>query len=222
MEKVNLIKARKEYYSASQNPVLVTLKPVRYLSIEGKGAPEKEFRAAIPSVYALAYGIKFACKQEGKDFVVPKMEALWWAEAEVPFAEVPREEWHWKILIPLPDFVLRVHFDTAKRKTEKKASTPGIENVRFETIHEGKSVQILHVGSYEQEEDSLQKIASFMKERNLYFNGQHHEIYISDPFKTPVERLKTILRYPVKEGVTLKQDANFIFLCLSSAFLFHG
>jgi hypothetical protein len=148
--------------------------------------------------YAVAYGIKFTCKSQDMDFVVPKMEAFWWVTGELPFDETPREEWHWKILFRMPDFVGKSEFDQAVKDGMNKGKLPSDHKVRFEEIHEGRSVQIMHIGSYDEEKESLDKLYAYMKEFGLEFNGYHHEIYISDPRKVAPEKLKTILRYAVK------------------------
>ncbi|MEO1050370.1 MAG: GyrI-like domain-containing protein [Bacteroidota bacterium] len=199
MEKLDLVKSFKEYYKAKQIPELVDLAPAYYLTISGVSAPEDElFVKSIESIYPLAYGIKKLAKDQGRDFGVPKMEGQWWVEGEVPFEETPRDQWHWRIMIMMPDFVDIKMVDKAREIVEKKKNPERLADVTFEKIHEGKSVQALHIGSYEEEKPTLEKLFKMIADKGLSINGYHHEIYLSDPRKTPEERLKTIIRYPVK------------------------
>lgn len=199
MSKLDMTKAYPEYYSAKATPQIVDLEPYHYLTLEGVSAPEDPlFNSAIEQCYAVAYGIKFMCKAQDMDFVVPKMEAFWWVTSELPFDQTPRNGWHWKILFRMPDFVGTSEFEQAVQNALDKGKLSANHQLKLEQIHEGRSVQIMHVGSYEEEKSSLDQVYAFMKEYGLDFNGYHHEIYISDPRKVAPEKLKTILRYAVK------------------------
>jgi hypothetical protein len=197
--KFNLTKSYPEYYSAALTPNLVELEPCNYLSIQGNSSPENSlFTSAIEDIYAMAYQIKFMFKAEEMDFVVPKMEAFWWVEGELPFDESPKEEWHWNILIRMPDFVGEGEVQIASEVLIEKAKLQADHKVELVSLHEGKSVQVLHIGSYDEEEESISKIEKFMENEGLQFNGRHHEIYLSDPRKVATEKLRTIIRYAVK------------------------
>lgn len=204
IEKLDLQKADPNYYKAGNKPELKDLEPYYYLSISGRGNPESEiFITAIEKIYAVAYAIKFTCKAEDMDFVVPKMEAFWWIdgglEAQHKFTQTPMEEWNWKIVIRMPDFVEGDHYYRAVQKVKvKNPSLLGDKEVKYELLNEGRVVQILHIGSYHKEEPSIIKMLEFLKQNGLEVSGYHHEIYLSDPRKTPEEKLKTILRYEVK------------------------
>lgn len=130
---------------------------------------------------------------------MPKLEGLWWVDLDKPFAEVPREEWRWKLLIRLPDFVTLKMVENAKERVFKKKGIELVKEIKFEEIREGKCVQILHIGPYSTEEETIKKMRNFMKENNLIEKGFHHEIYLSDPSKTTPEKMKTILRQPLRE-----------------------
>jgi hypothetical protein len=197
--KFNLTKSYPEYYSAAFTPNLVELEPCNYLSIQGNSAPEHSlFVSAIEDIYAMAYQIKFIFKAEEMDFIVPKMEALWWVEGELPFEEAPKEEWHWNILIRMPDFVGEGEVKIASEVLIEKAKLQADHKVELVSLHEGKSVQVLHIGGYDEEEESISKIEKFMENEGLQFNGRHHEIYLSDHRKVATEKLRTIIRYAVK------------------------
>ncbi|MBA7703064.1 hypothetical protein ES703_111846 [subsurface metagenome] len=198
--KLDLTKEYKTYYTAKINPEIVKFGEISFLTIEGKGEPAgKEFTSKVEALYPLAYGVKNICKKQGKDFAVPKLEGLWWVESDRPPLEVPREEWQWKLLIRMPDFVTSEMVEKTKEEVFKKKRIELIKEMKFENIKEGKCIQILHIGPYSAEPESLAKIRKLMEEKNLIENGLHHEIYLSDPRRVPEEKWKTILRQPVKE-----------------------
>ena len=139
-------------------------------------------------------------KKQGKDFGVPKLEGLWWVESDKPALEVPREEWKWKLLIRMPEFITSEYVEKARAETIRKKSIESVNEIKFEKINEGKCVQIMHVGPYSTEPEPLAKMRKLMDEKNLIENSIHHEIYLSDPRRVPEEKMRTILRQPVKEG----------------------
>lgn len=197
--KLDLTKEYKTYYTAKTVPEIVEFGEIPFLTVEGKGEPAGEaFTKAVESLYPLAYGVKNICKKQGKDFSAPKLEGLWWVESDKPWHEIPREEWKWKLLIRMPDFVTSDIVEKAKEEVFKKKGIELIKKIRFEKINEGKCIQILHIGPYSTEPESLSKMRELMEEKNLVENGLHHEIYLSDPRKVVPEKMKTILRQPVK------------------------
>ena len=198
--KLNLMQKYKLYYTANPKPEIVEIEEGKFLTIKGRGAPEdQEFQQKIKAIYTIAYSIKKICKKEGKDFVVPKLEGLWWTTEGKPFSEVPRQEWRWKLLIRIPEYVTQEILEKAKQEVLKRKKMELVKGVKIEKIREGKCIQILHIGPYSTEQESLIKMRKLMEKENLVENGPHHEIYLSDPRKTPPEKLKTILRQPVKE-----------------------
>ncbi len=198
--KLDLTKEYKTYYTAKKNPEVVEFDKAQFLVIEGKGAPGgEEFTAKVEALYSLAYGIKMPMKKEGKDFTVAKLEGLWWVESDKPALEVPREEWKWKLLIRMPEFVTLKDVEKAKPDVIRKKGIELVNEIKFEKITEGKCVQIMHIGPYSTEPESLAKMKKLMGEENLVENSLHHEIYLSDPRRVPEEKMKTILRQPVKE-----------------------
>ncbi len=170
-----------------------------YLAIEGKGEPAGElFVSKVEALYPLAYGIKKICNEQDNDFGVPKLEGLWWVEGNTPALEIPRSEWHWKLLIRMPEFVTKEMMLSVQPEVATKKKKNLIQEISFESITEGKCVQIMHVGPYATEPDTINQLLNFVKDNGLTVNGLHHEIYISDPRKTVPEKLKTLIRYPVK------------------------
>ena len=200
--KLDLTKEYKTYYTAKTIPEIVEIEEGKFLTIEGKGAPGgDEFQTKVSALYSLAYGIKMLMKEEGKDFIVAKLEGLWWVDSDKPYTEVPREEWKWKLLIRQPEFITSEIVEKTKQEVIKKKKMEIINDVKFEKMKEGKCVQILHVGPYSTEPESIAKMREFMDKNNLVENGLHHEIYLvmAYPRKVPEEKLRTILRQPVKE-----------------------
>lgn len=198
--KLDMAKEFKAYYTAKANPKLVEFKDVQFLTILGKGEPGgNEFSSKVEAMYSLAYGVKNICKKQERDFTVPKLEGLWWVESEMPALEVPREEWRWKILIRIPGFVSLDTVEKAKEDVFKKKGIELIKEIKLEEINEGKCVQILHIGPYSTEPETIEKMRDFMNKNDLVENGLHHEIYLSDPRKVMPEKMKTILRQPVKK-----------------------
>jgi len=198
--KLDLVKEYKTYYTAKTNPELVEFNEIPFLTIVGKGEPGgEEFNGKVEALYSLAYGVKNIYKKQGKDFAVPKLEGLWWVNSYKPPLEVPREEWQWKLLIRLPDFVTLEAFEKTKEEVFKKKRLELIKEIKLEKIKEGRSVQIMHLGPYSIESETIEKMRDFMKKNDFTENGLHHEIYLSDPRKIAPDKMKTILRQPVKK-----------------------
>ena len=199
MAKLDLAKEYKSYYKAATKPEIVEFGAAKYLTIEGKGEPACEvFTSKVEALYPLAYGIKKVCKDNGEDFGVPKLEGLWWVEDNKPALEVPRNEWYWKLMIRLPEFVSREMMLSIQPEVSKKKKNNLIQEISFESITEGKCVQIMHIGPYATEPESINQLLNFVKDKGLTVNGLHHEIYRSDPRKTVPEKMKTLIRYPVQ------------------------
>lgn len=207
MEKLDLTKKYKSYYTAKAKPELVQIEEARFLSITGKGDPsDQAFPERIQALYAAAYSIKFSCREQGHDFTVPKLEGLWWYDEErffdVPVGEtsilIPRSEWEYRLLIRLPDFVTQPDVAAAAAIVLQKKGLPLAKEITLYEMAEGKAVQMLHTGPFATEPETLQQIMLFIQEHQLQRNGLHHEIYLSDFRKQSPDKLKTILREPVK------------------------
>jgi len=207
MEKLDLVKHFKSYYTAKAKPEILDIEKTQYLSITGKGDPSGEnFAKKIQAIYPVAYALKFAFKAKGRDFVVSKLEGLWWYDeqrfAGVSIADspkaIPRSEWEYRLLIRIPDYVKEKDVQTAVAASFASKGQEAITEVSYFEMEEGKVVQILHTGPFDREPETLAKLNDFMTANALGRNGLHHEIYLSDFRKTPPEKLKTILREPVK------------------------
>ncbi|WP_423146102.1 GyrI-like domain-containing protein [Rubrolithibacter danxiaensis] len=207
MEKFNLSKAYKSYYSAKNEPELVQVEAAQFLSVRGKGDPsEKIFELKIKALYSIAYAVKFILKARESDFIVAKLEALWWFDEEkykeITITEaalkVPRAEWEYRLLIRMPDFVTREDIENAIETVFWKKKMLLAREVELFSMNEGKSVQMLHTGPFNKEVETLAKMNEFMQKHKLMKSGLHHEIYLSDFAKTAPGKLKTILREPIK------------------------
>lgn len=203
MEKLDLKKSRKPLFSAPLSHfVLIDVPPVAYLMADGHGDPNSapEYRVALESLYATAYAIKFAFKAEGRDFVVSPLEGLWSAANPESFTARRKHEWDWTMMIMVPDYVDEESFQAAKAKSAGKVGELSA-TLRLETLDEGLCLQALHVGSYDDEGPLLARLHNeIMPNGGFGFNGRHHEIYLSDPRRTSAEKLKTIIRQPVRKS----------------------
>jgi hypothetical protein len=171
-----------------------------FVKVDGRGDPNvtQDYARAVKALYRVSYAMKFAARDLlDRDYVVPPLEGLWWADDPAAFVARRKEEWHWTMMIMVPDFVTRDMFDAAARKTRRKGPLP--PGLRLERCNEGLSLQTMHIGGYDAEAPTLAQLHDqIMPERGLTFNGPHHEIYISDPRRTDASRLKTVLRQPVR------------------------
>jgi hypothetical protein len=204
-DKIDLYKQHKDQYVTPKEPVLVTMDEAMYLTISGRGAPGgPEFTEKIGALYGAAFTVKMTRKFAGlQDYVVSKLEAQWWLDGEsCDFANAPKEQWNWRLLIRTPPFVAQKELADAARKLIEKGKAPCADQVKLESITEGLCVQMLHVGPYEEEGRSICAMNAFAEQQGLALHGRHHEIYLSDPRRIAPEKLKTILRLPVrkKEG----------------------
>jgi hypothetical protein len=197
--KLDLYKLHKAEYVTPKKPVLVRTKPARYLTIGGQGAPGgARFTACIGALYGAAFTIKMTRKFAGKqDYAVCKLEGQWFFGSE-PTA-IPKEAWKWKLMIRTPDFIEQKDLQTAVATLLKRGKSREVEEVALETIDEGVCVQMLHVGPYEREGETMALMRRFAEADGLTLAGPHHEIYLSDPRRVPPERLKTILRQPARK-----------------------
>ncbi|MFY0672675.1 MAG: GyrI-like domain-containing protein [Bacteroidia bacterium] len=193
IEKVDLLKSNKEYYRAKLKPEIVPLGWHSFISVKGKGAPEsKAFEDAMGFLYPVAYKTKFKSKALGRDYVVPKMEGFWYVESG-EFEDAAREDWCWQVMIPLPEFV---HPKTAQFIIKEL----GFEsNVSVELQEAGTHAQMMHIGSYDAEEETLKVLHSFIDDSGHIMKGYHREVYLKDPMRTEESKLKTIIRYQVSK-----------------------
>jgi hypothetical protein len=197
--KTDLTKKFKGYYRASRIPEIASFEGGRYLTIEGSGAPAgEEFSQKVEALYPVAYGVKKICKARRNDFAVPKLEALWWVDGNRDARGISRNEWKWKLLIRVPEFVTQGDVTSAKEERMKRKKLALAAEIHLERLENGRCVQLLHVGPYSDEPRSIDLMHKFMETKGLKADGLHHEIYLSDPRKTAPQKIKTVLRQPVQ------------------------
>ena len=201
IEKIDLFKEHKPEYKATAKPAFVNVGPAQYLMIDGQGAPGgAAFEECIGALYAMAFTIKMTRKFAGLgDYTVCKLEGLWYTEDGLDdFANIPQDKWCWILMIRTPECVREADLDKAVKALLDKGKCEAIKEVRLETLKEGKCIQILHVGPYDQVSGAIAKMQELTAENGLSFTGKHHEIYLSDPRRVAPEKLKTIVRRPVR------------------------
>ena len=199
--KIDLFKDHKDQYVAPKKPVLVTITKTRYLTIEGQGPPDsEEFTSRLGALYAIAYTIKMTRKFDGgQDYTICKLEGQYWTSGgQQEFSAGLPDDVSWMLMIRTPDFVERGELAQAAKVLLDKGKDKEVSRVKLEAFSQGQCVQMLHLGPYEREHETLALMREFAAAEGLRPHGRHHEVYVSDPRRVPPERLKTILRMPVK------------------------
>ncbi len=190
-------------YSARRNVFrTLAVPPLQYLMIDGHGDPNTahEYADSIAALYPVAYALKFASKKNlDRDYVVPPLEALWWADDMASFTTArTKAEWNWTVMIMVPDWIDRTMFEAAEASVGAKGKSVANTRVRLETLDEGLCVQTLHIGSYDDEAPVLAELHDrYIPDSGLTMTGRHHEIYLSDPRRVEPAKLRTVLRQPV-------------------------
>ncbi|MDD6572658.1 MAG: GyrI-like domain-containing protein [Thermoflexaceae bacterium] len=203
-------KEYKEFYMPKSKPSIVDVPAMNYIAVRGKGNPnaeDSEYKQSIGLLYAIAFTIKMSKMGDHHiegyfDYVVPPLEGFWWQENTVGIDYSRKDDFCFVSVIRLPDFVTRADFDWAIEEATRKKKMD-FSKVEFMTYTEGTCVQIMHVGPYDEEPASIALMDKFAEE-NGYVNDitdkrMHHEIYLSDARKVAPERLKTVIRHPVRK-----------------------
>ena len=203
--KVDFLKTLDSYRARRGEFRVLDVPPLRYLMIDGHGDPNvaPEYTEALAALYPVAYRLKFASKRElDRDYKVPPLEALWWASDMAAFtAARDKSAWDWTVMLLVPDWITPALFEAAVASAATRRLSPALDRVRLETLDEGRCVQTLHVGSYDDEAPVLAELHDvFIPAAGLRMTGRHHEVYLSDPRRVEPSRLRTILRQPVAEG----------------------
>jgi hypothetical protein len=206
MSKIDFKKELKHLYQPGKKDfVVVDVPQMQYLMVDGHGDPNiaEEYQHALEALYAVAYKIKFASKNKlQRDYVVPPLEGLWWAEDMESFTAMrDKNKWDWTMMIMTPDWIKEEIFQEVVAIVGSGKEPPlALEKVRLEHYLEGLSAQIMHIGSYDDEGPTLARLhKEWLPDNGYVENGKHHEIYLSDPRRVAPEKLKTVLRQPVKK-----------------------
>ena len=202
MKKIDLKKQWKHLYEAKPGAIVVVDVPqLTYLMVDGEGDPNtsKAFQEAIEALYSLSYTLKFTLKKSPRaiDYGVMPLEGLWWADDPRDFCLADKSRWKWTAMIVQPEFIARAQVDEAFEQVRKKKNPAALDRVRFETLTEGASAQVLYLGPFADEGPTIQRMHDFIHAAGKELRGKHHEIYLSDPRRTAPAKLKTILRQPM-------------------------
>ena len=201
MAKRDFKKELKHLYQPSAKEFsVVEVPPMNFLMIDGHGDPNDnpDFQAGMDALYGMVYTIKFALKPQGIEFVVPPSEALWWMDDMSEFSMETKDRWDWTMMIMQPDEVTPDIVEAARLELARKKNPPALSKLRYEMYAEGLSVQIMYFGAYADESPTITRMHDFIRDNGYQTNGKHHEIYLGDPRRTAPEKLKTVIRQPIK------------------------
>ena len=202
-------KEYKEFYLPKQTPSIVNVPKMNYIAVRGKGNPndeDGEYKQAIGLLYGIAFTIKMSKKGNHQidgyfDYVVPPLEGFWWQEGVIGVNYADKDSFQWISVIRLPDFVTEDDFRWALKEASAKKKQD-FSKVEFFSYDEGICVQCMHIGPYDDEPATVLKMHEFMEqegyEQDITDRRMHHEIYLSDARKTAPEKLRTVIRHPVK------------------------
>lgn len=203
-------KEYREFYMPENKPEIVEVPKVNYIAVRGEGDPNEEggaYKEAISVLYAIAYTLKMSYKTEYKidgffEYVVPPLEGFWWQDDTDGAEYSDKSAFNWISVIRLPDFVTEKDFEWARETAEKKKRLD-LSSAEFLTVVEGLCVQMMHIGAFDDEDETVAVMDRFLQE-NGYENDinnerLHHEIYLSDPRKTVPEKRKTVIRHPIRK-----------------------
>ena len=203
-------KEYKEFYLPKNRPAIVTVPPMQYLAVRGQGDPNQEdgaYRQSIALLYGVAFTIKMSKLGDHRmagyfDFVVPPLEGFWWQDGQTGLDYAHKERLQWISVIRLPDFVTQTEFAWAMEEATRKKKTD-FSKVEFLRYDEGLCVQCMHLGPYDEEPATVERMHRFAEEQgfmpDLTEQRRHHEIYLSDARKVPPEKLKTVIRHPIRK-----------------------
>ena len=202
-------KEYKEFYMPKSKSGIVMVPSMNYIAVRGSGNPNQEdgeYKQAIGLLYGIAFTIKMSKKGDHEiegyfDYVVPPLEGFWWQDGVERVDYAHKENFHWISVIRIPDFVTEDDFRWAAEETTKKKKQ-NFSKVEFLTVEEGLCVQCMHIGSYDDEPAIVAMMHEFMEQQGYELDitdkRLHHEIYLSDARKVDPEKLKTVIRHPIK------------------------
>lgn len=206
-EKLDLRKTLKHLYNPpSKKVVEVDVPAMNFLMLDGSGDPNTalEYQQALEALYGMAYTLKFASKKAGLDFTVMASEGLWWLDdmgakyGDFDFT-ADKSRWRWTMMIMQPDAITPAMVDAAVAELRHKKNPAALDKVRFERFHEGLSAQIMHMGPYSAEKPTIDRLHAYIAEQGCEPRGKHHEIYLGDPRRTAPEKLRTVIRQPMRK-----------------------
>lgn len=203
-------KEYKEFYMPSNKPTIIEIPKMNYIAVQGKGNPndaEGEYKQSISSLYTIAFTLKMSYKNDYKingffNYVVPPLEGLWWQDGIEGIDYNKKEDFNFISVIRLPDFITKKDFEWAILEATKKKKED-FSNVKFLEYNEGLCIQCMHIGSYDNEPVTIDLMHRYLSDRGYKIDITdkkfHHEIYLSDPRKVSADRLRTVIRHPIKK-----------------------
>lgn len=202
MTKVDLKRTLKYLYGPSAKAIMVIdVPPMNFLKIDGHGDPEtsQEYKDAIEALYAVSFGLKFTIKEAlGVDYTVLPLEGLWWSVHNERVDLDRNANWYWTSMIMQPDPITAEHVVATIEQVRHQKNLPALDKIRFEPLHEGLSAQVLYIGPYAKESPTIDWLHEFIRHGHYCMAGKHHEIYLSDPRRTEPDKLRTIIRQPIR------------------------
>ena len=203
---LDIVKLHKALYAPSaKHPAIVEVPDLAFLMVDGRGDPgnSEAFENAMQALFSAAYTLKFSLKKSDpeRDFKVAPVEGLWWGDDPTPtLADLQRDRdnWNWTLMTAVPDAVAADEVAAALEVAARKKDLPAAPLLRLERFEEGLAAQILHVGPYSEEAPAIELLHAWVAGQGYELRGRHHEIYLGDPSRTAPERLKTVLRHPVR------------------------
>lgn len=215
-EKIDFKKSLDSYRAPRGEFRIVAVPDMQYLMVDGHGDPNTApaYAEALSALYPVAYKLKFISKREfDRDYVVPPLEGVWWAQDMDSFTVLrDKSQWDWTMMLMVPDWIDRASYLSAVEQAGAKNAPHRLDEVRLETLSEGRCVQTLHHGSFDDEGPVLERMHhEFIPENGLRLDGKHHEIYFSDFRKVTPDKLRTMLRQPVRStaGAHLDEQSEF-------------
>lgn len=189
------------YFPTAREPTMVQVPPMNFAMVDGAGSPTSmpAYPEALRALFAVSYTLKFSLKRAGlADFRVMPLETLWWTKGSRSLRPDRKEDWSWTAMIMQPKPVDRRRFESTVRRLKEEKPSPALARVRFGRFREGPAAQALHVGSYSEEGPTIERLQAFIETEGFRVAGKHHEIYLSDPRRTAPDRIRTVIRLPVK------------------------
>jgi hypothetical protein len=203
MKRIDFKKELNHLYRPTTKRIdIVDVPEMNFLMVDGKGDPNtaKEYSDAIEALYSVSYTLKFMVKKNlNVDYGVLPLEGLWWADDMNNFSTGTKDKWNWTALIMQPQYVTKDRVEEAFETVRKKKDLPALQKMKFASFNESLSAQTMHIGPYADEGPTIQRVHDFIRESDYELRGKHHEIYMSDPRRSKPEKLKTIIRQPIKK-----------------------
>jgi len=204
-KKLDLKKQFPEYYNPSREPHITEIPEMKFLMVDGTGYPVDNplYQEAMQLLYGASFSLKMKIiKPTGKDYIVPPLEGLWWADDMSVFTEdymKRKNEWKWTSMIRIPDFVLEEQIEKGLKVFNDSKKPENFDKLRYQKYTEGTVVQTLHLGPFSEEGPVIERMHEYAITQGYILHKKHHEIYLSDPRRTKPEKLRTVIRQPIKK-----------------------